>query len=158
MEVFDLLEVSVWSGLAAVGFGILFNIPRKTIFTVLALGIMAAVIKFTLLGLGGSIVLASLVAATTIGFLSIRLAHVIHYPPVVFSIPPMIPMIPGFYAYQTLISVIEYTFLETEAHEERLHLLGVIFHNGFTMFFILIALILGVSLPMLLLRKTTVKK
>jgi hypothetical protein len=41
---------------------------------------------------------------------------------------------------------------------KRLDLIEAIFSNGFTMIFILIALTVGVSFPLLILRKSTVKK
>ena len=41
---------------------------------------------------------------------------------------------------------------------KRISLIDAIFTNGFTMFFVLISLTVGVSLPMLLLKKNTVKK
>ena len=154
----QIIEVSFWAGLAAVGFGVLFNIPKKTILTVFLLGFLGGVTKFFLLNFEVNIILASLLASIIIGLLSIRLAHVIHYPPVVFAIPPMIPMIPGFYAYQALIAIMKYALLESTNHVEQLVLISKIFYNGFTMLFILIALILGISLPMLLLRKSSVKE
>ena len=85
------------------------------------------------------------------------LAHRIHQPPVVFSIPSVIPMIPGYFAYETVLSIMNFTFMETDSIK-RIELMDAIFSNGFTMLFILISLTIGVSFPMLLLRKSTVKK
>jgi len=155
--VLNLLEVAIWSGIAAVGFGILFNIPRKAIFTVFILGLGAGFIKFTLLNFHIDIVLSSLIAALSVGILSMPLAHRIHQPPVVFSIPAVIPMIPGYFAYETVLSIMNFTFMETDSIK-RIELMDAIFSNGFTMLFILISLTVGVSFPMLLLRKTTIKK
>ncbi len=158
MTVFlKLLEVSLWSGIAAIGFGILFNIPRKAIFTVFILGFSAGFIKFLLLKFNFNIVLASFIAASVVGVLSMPLAHRIHQPPVVFSIPAIIPMIPGYYAYETILSIMNFTFMETDSIK-RIEIIDAIFSNGFTMMFILISLTIGVSFPMLLLRKSTVKK
>jgi len=155
--ILDLLEVSVWAGIAAVGFGILFNIPHKAILTVFLLGFGAGFVKFVLLHYHINIVLASLIAASFVGILSMPLAHGIHQPPVVFSIPAVIPMIPGFYAYETVLSIMSFTFLE-EDNSKRLIFMEAIFSNGFTMLFILISLAIGVSLPLLLFRKNTVKR
>ena len=152
-----MLEVAIWSGIAAVGFGILFNIPRKAIFTVFVLGLSAGFIKFILLKLQINIVLASLIAAFFVGFISMPLAHRIHQPPVVFSIPAIIPMIPGYFAYETILSIMNFIFMETDSIK-RIELMDAIFTNGFTMLFVLISLTIGVSFPMLLLRKSTVKK
>lgn len=155
--IISLLEVSLWSGIAAVGFGILFNVPRKAIVTVFFLGFGAGLIKFILLHFHLHVVLASFIAALFVGVLSMPLAHKIHQPPVVFSIPPVIPMIPGYYAYETVLSIMDFIFMETDT-VKRVELIDTIFTNGFTMFFILISLTVGVSLPMLLLRKKTVKR
>ncbi|WP_179337472.1 threonine/serine exporter family protein [Winogradskyella ludwigii] len=155
--ILELLEVSVWAGIAAVGFGILFNIPKKAILTVFFLGFGAGLIKFVLLHFEVNIVLASLIAASFVGVLSLPLAHGIHQPPVVFSIPAVIPMIPGFYAYETVLSIMSFTFSEKN-DSKRLIFMEDIFSNGFTMLFILISLTIGVSLPLLLLRKHTVKR
>ncbi|QCX40215.1 threonine/serine exporter [Aureibaculum algae] len=155
--ILNILEISIWAGIAAVGFGILFNIPKKAILTVFLLGFGAGFIKTFLLHFQINIVLASLVSASFVGLLSIPLAHSIHQPPVVFSIPAVIPMIPGFYAYETVLSIMSFTFLEKD-DAKRLVFMDAIFSNGFTMLFILISLSIGVSLPLLLLRKDTVKK
>jgi uncharacterized membrane protein YjjB (DUF3815 family) len=103
-----------------------------------------------------NIIVASFAGALSVGFLSMPLAHKIHQPPVVFSIPAVIPMIPGYFAYKTVLAVMNFTFIETES-VKRVNLINDFFSNGFTMFFILISLTIGVSFPLLLLRKTTVK-
>ncbi|WP_273273937.1 threonine/serine exporter family protein [Maribacter polysiphoniae] len=150
-------ELSIWSGIAAVGFGILFNIPRKTILVVFFLGFAAGLVKFLLIHFNVNIVLSSLVAASFVGILSSPLAHKVHHPPVVFSIPAVIPMIPGYYAYETVLSIMSFTFME-EGNPQKVELIVSIFYNGFTTLFILIAITIGVSLPLLLSRKETVKK
>jgi len=154
----NFIELAIWSGIAAVGFGVLFNIPKKAIVTVFALGFGAGFIKFILLKFAGfDIISSSLIAAIFVGILSTPLSHKIHQPPVVFSIPAVIPMIPGFFAYKTILSVMKFTFMEHD-NAKRLDLIEAIFSNGFTMIFILIALTVGVSFPLLILRKSTVKK
>jgi uncharacterized membrane protein YjjB (DUF3815 family) len=155
--ILKVLEVSFWSGIAAVGFGILFNIPKNSIMTVFLFGFGAGFIKFLLMHFHVHVVLASFAAAFFVGILSIPLAHKIHQPPVVFSIPPVIPMIPGYFAYETVLSIMNFLFMKDDI-KERLRLIDAIFTNGFTMFFILISLTVGVALPMLLLKKSTVKQ
>ncbi|TNJ42895.1 threonine/serine exporter family protein [Tamlana fucoidanivorans] len=151
-----LLEVSFWSGIAALGFGIIFNVPKKTIFTIFLLGSSAGLIKFFLLYFDCHVALSSLVAATFVGFISIPIAHKIHHPPVVFSIPAVIPMIPGYFAYETILSIMNFVFIETD-EGKRLMLIDAIFANGFQMIYILLSLTIGVSLPMLILNKSSVK-
>ena len=156
-SILKLIELSIWSGIAAVGFGILFNIPKKAIFTVFILGFASGLTKSILLNFHVNIVIASFIGALLVGFMSMPLAHKIHQPPVVFSIPAIIPMIPGFYAYKTVLSIMNFTFLETD-QVKRLELVDAIFSNGFTMLFVLISITVGVLFPLLILRKSTVKK
>lgn len=155
--ILELLEVAVWAGIAAMGFGILFNIPNSAFFTVFVLGFFAGLIKFTLIHFNIHIVLATFIAVFFVGIICMPVAHKIHHPPVVFCIPPTIPMIPGYFAYETILSVMNFIFMETNK-TKRLELIDAIFTNGFTMFFILISIAAGISLPMLLLRKNSVKK
>ncbi|MGZ0017250.1 threonine/serine exporter family protein [Yeosuana sp. AK3] len=155
--ILKLIEVSFWSGIAAVGFGILFNVPKSAIITVFALGFGAGFVKFALMHFGAHVALASLLAALFVGIISIPLAHRIHQPPVVFSIPPVIPMIPGYFAYETVLSIMNFIFIETDTNK-RLALIDAIFTNSFSMVFVLISLTVGVALPMLLLKKNSVKK
>jgi uncharacterized membrane protein YjjB (DUF3815 family) len=155
--ILELLEVAVWAGIAAMGFGILFNIPKSAFFTVFVLGFSAGLIKFTLIHFNIHIVLATFIAVFFVGIICMPVAHKIHHPPVVFCIPPTIPMIPGYFAYETILSVMNFIFMETN-ETKRLELIDAIFTNGFTMFFILISIAAGISLPMLLLRKNSVKK
>ncbi|MFY0712722.1 threonine/serine exporter family protein [Seonamhaeicola sp. NFXS20] len=153
----NFLEVSFWSGIAAVGFGILFNISKRTILTVFILGFLVGFIKFTLLSCNFHIVIATFIAAFFVGLISFPIAHKIHHPPVVFSIPTVIPMIPGYYAYETILSIMKFVFIKTDT-SKRLELLDAIFTNGFNMIYILIAITIGVSLPLLLLNKSSVKQ
>ena len=150
--IIEIIEVAVWSGIAAIGFGILFNIPKRAIFTVFILGLVAGFVKFVLLHFQVHIVFSSLIAALIVGVLSMPLSHKIHQPPVIFSIPAIIPMIPGYFAYETVLAVMNFTFMETDLGKKS-ELINTIFTNGFTMFFILISLTIGVSFPMLLMRK-----
>jgi uncharacterized membrane protein YjjB (DUF3815 family) len=155
--ILELLEVSIWSGIAALGFGVLFNIPRSAIITVFFLGFIAGFIKFLLLEFNFNIVLATFIAVLIVGIICMPIAHKIHHPPVVFCIPPVIPMIPGYFAYETVLSAMNFIFIEKDT-VKRIELMDSIFYNGFTMFFILISITAGIALPMLILRKNTVKR
>jgi uncharacterized membrane protein YjjB (DUF3815 family) len=152
-----LLEVAFWSGIAAMGFGILFNIPRSTVITVFLMGFAAGFIKFSLIDFNVHIVLATFIAVLFVAVVSMPIAHKIHHPPVIFCIPPVIPMIPGYFAYETVLSVMHFIFIEKDL-ATRVTLIDSIFSNGFTMVFILISIAAGISFPMLVLRKNTIKK
>lgn len=156
MILFDIIAKSFWAGIAAIGFGILFNIPRRAIFPVWALGAVGGFIKFGMMHFDFGIVLASFVGAIAIGIISIQLAHMRNSPPLVFSIPAVIPMVPGFFAYKMMLGLIALASIENT--DFYLQTLVETVNNGAKMLFILLSLGIGVAMPMLIMRKESVKK
>ena len=146
----------MWAGIAAIGFAILFNVPRRTIYSIWGLGAIGGLIKFTAMYFEFGIVFASFLGATVIGIISIKMAHLRNSPPLVFSIPSVIPMVPGFFAYKMMLGLIALTSIEnTDAYTQTL--IETV-NNGAKTMFILISLGTGVAIPMLLSRKESVKK
>ncbi len=107
MDFINILEKGFWAGFAALGFAILFNVPQRTLSIIWAMGALGGLLKFLLLGLEVNIVLASLAGASLIGVLSVYAAHNKHSPPLVFSIPSVIPMVPGTFAYRMMLGCME---------------------------------------------------
>jgi len=156
MIILDILSKSFWAGIAAIGFAVLFNVPRRVIFSIWTLGAIGGLIKFTAMQFESGIVFASFLGATVIGIISIQMAHMRNSPPLVFSIPSVIPMIPGFFAYKMMLGLIALTNIEqTDAY---LQTLIETVNNGAKMTFVLVALGIGVALPMLITRKESIKK
>jgi uncharacterized membrane protein YjjB (DUF3815 family) len=156
MILLDIITKSIWAGFAAIGFAILFNVPRRTIFPIWVLGAIGGMIKFSAMHFETGIVLASFLGATVVGIISVKLAHLRNSPPLVFSTPSVIPMVPGFFAYKMMLGLIALTSIEnTDAY---LQTLIETVNNGAKMMFVLISLGTGVAIPMLLSRKESVKK
>lgn len=156
MILLGIITKSIWAGIAAIGFAILFNVPRRTIFAIWSLGVVGGLIKFTAMNFETGIVFASFLGATAIGFLSIQMAHLRKSPPLIFSIPAVIPMVPGFFAYKMMLGLIALaTMKNTDAYTQTL--IETV-NNGAKMMFILISLGTGVAIPMLLSRKESIKK
>lgn len=152
----EILIKSFWSGIAAIGFAILFNVPRRTLYLIGLLGVMSGLIKFGSMELHVNIVFASFWAATAVGFVSIQTAHLKKSPPLIFSIPAVIPMVPGFFAYKFMLGLIALTSMENA--DTYLKILVETVNSGAKMMFVLIALGTGVAIPMLLTRKESIKK
>ena len=155
-EWFDLLQKSIWCGVAAVGFGILFNVPRRTLWAIALLGLAGGVTKFTVLLYGNGIIIASLLASIIVGFLSIPAAHRKHSPPMIFAIPSVIPMVPGAFAYRTMLGLINLTGNVTS--ETYSTLMQETVNNGLKTLFVLMSLAVGVFFPMLISRRETIKQ
>jgi len=146
-----LLYDGVLAAIAAIGFAVISNPPYKAIFVSAILAALGHSLRFFLIKSGLDISLATFVAATFIGLLSIVFARIIHCPAEVFSFPSLLPMIPGMFAYRTILSVIR--FMQSTDVVKSQHFMMDFFHNGMTTLFILLALVVGVSLPILLFPK-----
>lgn len=157
MDWIAILEKGFWAGFAALGFAILFNVPQRTLLVIWAMGALGGLTKFILLGLEVNIVLASLAGATLIGILSVYAAHNKHAPPLVFSTPSVIPMVPGAFAYRMMLGCMELANTSVNS-DTYMKTLAETTNNGLKALFILIALSAGVAIPMLVTRKDTFKR
>lgn len=152
----ELLLKGFWSGIAAVGFAILFNVPKRTLFPIGAMGAIGGLVKFGLMYFGVGIVFSSFVGATVVGIISIQMAHLKKSPPLVFSIPGVIPMVPGAFAYRMMLGLI--ALIRLEDSDTYIQTLIDMVNNGAKMSFILMSLAIGVSMPMLITRKESIKR
>jgi len=135
----------------AIGFAVISNPPRKAIFVSAILAALGHSLRLFLIKSGLDISLSTFVAATFIGLLSMLFARIIRCPAEVFSFPSLLPMIPGMFAYRTILSLIRF-MQSTDGIKAQGFMLDF-FHNGLTTLFILLALVVGVSLPILLFPK-----
>jgi uncharacterized membrane protein YjjB (DUF3815 family) len=98
-----------WSGVASLGFAILFNVPVRTLLACALCGASGHAVRTLLMQFGVGIELATLAGATLIGLLGELFARRWHAPASVFTVPGVIPLIPGTFAYSTMIGLIELT-------------------------------------------------
>jgi uncharacterized membrane protein YjjB (DUF3815 family) len=157
MDWIALVEKGFWAGFAALGFAILFNVPQRTLLIIWGLGAVGGLSKFFLLGMDVNIALASLAGASLIGVLSVYASHNKQAPPLVFSIPSVIPMVPGAFAYRMMLGCMELAGKSVDS-QTYMGALAETTNNGLKAFFILIAISAGVSIPMLVTRKDTFKR
>ena len=156
MELIVFFEKWIWLGLAGIGFGVLFNVPERTLMVIFVMAALGGALKILIMYLGGGVIFASFAGAMLVGFLSIYAAHLRHSPPFVLAIPSVIPMVPGALAYRAMLGIIRLTG-ELD-HDVFVTLMHNTVDNGLKAFFVLLALSLGVSMPMLLTRSESVKK
>ena len=134
--VLSVLLDGIFAAIAAIGFAVISNPPRKAILISALLAAVGHAFRFYLLnhtGLG--LIPSTLCASFTIGLFSIYFARLIHCPAEVFSFPSLLPMIPGMYAYKTILALIR---------------------NGLTTAFVLVVLAIGVSLPLFIFHKQAI--
>ncbi len=95
LEIIRLIFIDgLLAAIAAIGFALISNPSRKAIFVSAFLAAIGHSLQFTLIRWGLEISLATFVAASFIGLLSVLFARIIHCPAEVFSFPSLLPMIP----------------------------------------------------------------
>ncbi len=156
MEILAIVLKSLAAGVAATGFAILFNVPQRTLLPIAVLGALGGLVKFGSMKLGTDIVPASFLSAIAIGIVSISMAHAKNSPPLVFYIPSVIPMVPGFFIYNMILGMMSLTRINDP--DQYLQNLISTVNNGTKATFILISLGIGVAVPMLITRRESIKK
>lgn len=149
----EILLNACWCGVGAFGFAVLFNTPPRALLAIWCSGFIAGCVKFFIIdpAIGSGPILASLLAASAVGFVSIPIAHWRHVPPVTIAIPSVIPLVPGLFAYRTMLGLMKFI-----SHTE-VEVLTRMAYNAAMTLFIILSIALGVTLPMLLFRIESVK-
>lgn len=104
----NLLQDAFWSGVAALGFAILFSAPLRTLPGCVICGALGHAIRTLLMQSAGfSIEAATLVGATVVGFIGAFFARQWHTPSAIFTVSGAIPLVPGVFAYRTMIGLLQ---------------------------------------------------
>lgn len=157
LDILMILEKGIWFGFAALGFAVLFNVPQRALVIIWLIGAAGGLTKLIMMQCNIGIVIATFAGASLVGILSVSAAHNKHAPPLVFSIPSVISMIPGAFAYRMMLGLMKLsgTAISNDAYYQTL---AETTSNGLKAIFILLALAVGVAIPMLISRKETIKK
>lgn len=150
----EIILDGLFAAIAAIGFAIISNPPRKAILISALLAAIGHGLRYFLLhteAFNIDIATASFFAAITIGSLAIPFAKSIHCPAEVFSFPSLLPMIPGMFAYRSILALTK--FMQTKDESDSLHYLVDFCHNGSTTLFILSALVVGVAIPIFIFQR-----
>jgi len=127
------------SFLTALGFSVLYNIPRKTIIPAGITGAIGWTSYFFLVNYLGAVdFLATIIASFFIAFASQIFARYFKTPVIIFTLPGLIPLVPGGSAYNMMRAFVEgymnlgleygmNTFLTAGALALGLSLNGVVF-------------------------------
>lgn len=147
----------IFGGITSLGFALMFNTPKRALWTVFLLGSVGYLIKYLLFKeLDINLILAIFVASSFVGISGMYFAHRTHTPPIIFMIPAVINMIPGLISYEFMMGMID---LISGSEGQRLPVEEVIqtFSYGITTIFILFALAFGVAFPIIVFKSYTVK-
>lgn len=149
-----LLRDAFWSAIAAVGFAVLFHVPRHALWGCAVAGALGHAIRTGLIqATGMPIEAATLCAATAVGFWGELLARHYHIPRLVFTVPGVIPMVPGVFAYRTMTGIFEIIGIADLTPLEGVETLLSTAVNAIRTGLILAAIAIGIIAPNLLFRR-----
>ncbi|WP_411992825.1 threonine/serine exporter family protein [Agarivorans sp. DSG3-1] len=137
-----LLEDALFSAVPAVGFAMVFNVPTRMLAFCAIGGAFAHSLRTLCIYWGVPLEWATLVASTSVGLLGVYWSRRYLIPRPVFTVAAIIPMIPGSYAFTTMVGIIS---LYSNGFSEPL--LATIIENGLRTMFILMALSFGLAIP-----------
>lgn len=143
---FIILNDMLFAGLPSIGFAMIFSVPPKILPYCALCGAVGHSFRYILMTYANTNVeFGSYLAAAVIGFMGLywakkNLAH-----PKVVTVAGIIPMIPGVFAYKTMIGIAEINRVGYSSE-----LFGWLIDNLVKTFFIVGALALGLLTPVLL--------
>jgi len=144
---------AIAAAISAMGFATIYNFPPKQLW-VLALGGIVAVCTRNFINLGPSNhnigldwgpILGSLIGASLISIIYIKVVHWVHLPHQCLSIPTVIPMVPGVLMYRCLFALLDMHGVVGE--------LTVAMYNGIRASLIVLVIAIGVAIPNIFARK-----
>lgn len=147
------LAYAMVSAISAMGFSMIFNVPRKLLWVV-ALGGIIAVCTRNFVSLGPSNgntgldqgpIIGSLIGSSLISIICIKAVHIFKTPHHCLSIPSVIPMVPGVLMYRMLFALIDMHGVVGE--------LTVAITNGIRASLIILCIAIGVAIPNIFARK-----
>ena len=141
-----LLEDMMLAAIPALGFGMLFNVPRSLLVYCAAGGALGHGTRFLLLHGGTPIEWATLLSAALVSFVGVMVAQRVRAHPKVFTVASMIPMVPGVKAYTAMLAIVQ---IDQKGYTEELFRTAL--QNALSTFFIIGALAVGLAMPGLLL-------
>ena len=97
----------VTSYVASAAFGILFNVPPKTLVQCGFIGMLGWALYISLSDVGAVLVVSTLAASFFIALLSQVFARLFKTPIIVFSVSGIIPLVPGGLAYDAMRLFVE---------------------------------------------------
>ncbi len=147
----------LWGGITSLGFAVLFNTPKRALWVVFLLGGIGFMIKYFLnIEMNFSQLFAVFCASCFVGVSGMYFAHRTHTPPVVFTIPAVINMIPGLLSYKFMMGMIKWIM---QPNGKALNPNEVIktLNTGVSAIFIVFALAFGVAFAVIVFKSHSVK-
>ena len=100
------LQQAIYSFFCVVGFSVMFNLPKKLILAASLNGMVGWMLYIFIEQRGTHFIVPSLIGAICVGLLGELLAVLSKHPSTIFTIPGIIPFVPGYGIYSTMYYVV----------------------------------------------------
>ncbi|KKE80442.1 membrane protein [Oceanobacillus caeni] len=97
----------VTSFIASAGFGIIFNVPKRSIIQSGLVGMLGWICYYSLTTYGLDVVPATIFGAVLVSILSYTCAKIYKTPIIIFTVSGIIPLVPGGVAYRAMRQFVE---------------------------------------------------
>ncbi len=97
---------SIISFISAVGFSIMFNLPRKLLFHAGITGALGFVTYSYVISFGEDYIIAALLGSFVVGVIGQFFAVITKHPSTLFTIPGIIPLVPGYDLYNSMFYLV----------------------------------------------------
>lgn len=138
MPLYIIVQLAMAFG-SVLGFAVLFNCPSKSMMTSGIIGAIGWGFFLIVKGATASVISASFASALLIGLMGEFSAVRYRRPATVFIIPAILPLVPGYGLYYTMLSIIDKDYAKAAA-------------NGFEAFFIAVGISSGLLVASTLFR------
>lgn len=135
---------AIFAAIPAIGFGMVFNVPRYTLIYCAIGGAITFSTRYILMDFDIPIELATFLASTTIGIIALYWSRKYKVPRPIYTIASIIPLIPGTYAFTAMINLID-----MNAHGVTPELIVMFVDNALKAIIILAGIGFGLALPSL---------
>lgn len=152
--ILQFLQDALFAAIAAVGFAAISNPPRQAYIVCAVIAAIGHSVRFMLMqspAFHFHIVLATAIASLLIGILAVLVSPRTKVPAETYLYPSLLPMIPGIYAYRTFGGLVMCMYHSGEGSFN--HYFYLFASNGLTCFFILLAMAIGATVPIFMLKK-----
>lgn len=144
------LVYAIAAAISAMGFSMIFNIPRRLLWVVAIGGAIAVCVRnYVNFELGMGVVVGSFTGAMVVSLIAIKAVHWFHVPNHVLTIPSVIPMIPGVLMYRMLFGLIN---INVQTLEQVTPLIKAL-ESGITSAMVILCISLGVAVPNIFARR-----
>ena len=154
-------EYAIAAAISAMGFSMIFNIPRRLLWVVAIGGILAVCTRNFVnlgpstnnIGLDMGLVMGSFAGSVLVSLIAIKAVHWFHVPNHVLTIPSVIPMIPGVLMYRMLLGFISMNVKSLDQITPFMKALESGVNSGMVIF----CIALGVAIPNIFARRFIAK-